>query len=375
LANPCSVNQTSLSSFIWSVADLLRGDYKQSEYGKVILPFTVLRRLDCVLEPTKAAVLAEHAAQRKQKLNAEPLRVTDPHLVFDLRMKLDAAGFYDEFEVNRVVEVEFDPRARQGDLAAALEPVLSRLLMRYRDALARWKAATAKKETQAAEEAKQEMDALVLFKHDMTTFQRIYVFLSQIFDYGNTDIEKRFIYYRRLLPLLEFGREREGIDLSKIILTHHNLRDQGRRQIPLGQGEAPKLNPLMESGGGSVQEKEKARLEEIIAKVNDLFEGELTEDDRLVYVNNVIKGKLLESIVLVQQAVNNTKEQFANSPDLSSELLNAIMDALAAHNAMSKQALESERVRNGLREILLGPGQLYEALRSRAEMATGQTAP
>jgi type I restriction enzyme R subunit len=375
LANPCSVNQTSLSSFIWSVADLLRGDYKQSEYGKVILPFTVLRRLDCVLEPTKAAVLAEHAAQRKQKLNAEPLRVTDPHLVFDLRMKLDATGFYDEFEVNRVVEVEFDPKARKSDLAAALEPVVLRLLARYRDASARLTSAIAKNETKAAEEAKQEMDALVLFKHDMTTFQRIYVFLSQIFDYGNTDIEKRFIYYRRLLPLLEFGREREGIDLSKIILTHHNLRDQGRRQIPLGQGEAPKLNPLMESGGGSVQEKEKARLEEIIAKVNDLFEGELTEDDRLVYVNNVIKGKLLESIVLVQQAVNNTKEQFANSPDLSSELLNAIMDALAAHNAMSKQALESERVRNGLREILLGPGQLYEALRSRAEMATGQTAP
>ena len=50
---------SSLSSLIWSVADLLRGDYKQSDYGKVILPFTVLRRLDCVLEPTKTAVLAE----------------------------------------------------------------------------------------------------------------------------------------------------------------------------------------------------------------------------------------------------------------------------------------------------------------------------
>jgi hypothetical protein len=45
--------------FIWSVADLLRGDYKQAEYGKVILPLTVLRRLDCVLEPTKPAVLAK----------------------------------------------------------------------------------------------------------------------------------------------------------------------------------------------------------------------------------------------------------------------------------------------------------------------------
>ena len=48
------------AAFIWSVADLLRGDYKQSEYGKVILPLTVLRRLDCVLEPTKDAVLAKH---------------------------------------------------------------------------------------------------------------------------------------------------------------------------------------------------------------------------------------------------------------------------------------------------------------------------
>ncbi|PZR18332.1 MAG: restriction endonuclease subunit M [Archangium gephyra] len=63
---------TNLSSFIWSVADLLRGDYKQSEYGRVILPFTVLRRLDCVLEPTKEAVLAEKKLREKAKLNPEP---------------------------------------------------------------------------------------------------------------------------------------------------------------------------------------------------------------------------------------------------------------------------------------------------------------
>ncbi len=62
----------NLSSFIWSVADLLRGDYKQSEYGKVILPFTVLRRLDCVLQPTKEAVLAEKLARAKVGLNPEP---------------------------------------------------------------------------------------------------------------------------------------------------------------------------------------------------------------------------------------------------------------------------------------------------------------
>ncbi|MBX3713804.1 MAG: SAM-dependent DNA methyltransferase [Lysobacter sp.] len=55
------MNQSSLSAFIWSVADLLRGDYRQSEYGKVILPFTVLRRLECVLAPTRPKVLKEKA--------------------------------------------------------------------------------------------------------------------------------------------------------------------------------------------------------------------------------------------------------------------------------------------------------------------------
>lgn len=67
-----AVNHQNLSAFIWSVVDLLRGDYKQSDYGKVILPFTVLRRLDCVLEPTKSAVLVEFGEKSKAGLNPEP---------------------------------------------------------------------------------------------------------------------------------------------------------------------------------------------------------------------------------------------------------------------------------------------------------------
>lgn len=61
------------AAFIWGVADLLRGDYKQSEYGRVILPLTVIRRLDCVLEPTKQAVL-EKSKQLAGKIeNVEPV--------------------------------------------------------------------------------------------------------------------------------------------------------------------------------------------------------------------------------------------------------------------------------------------------------------
>src|SRR4051795_12520064 len=61
------------AAFIWSVADLLRGDYKQSEYGKVILPLTVIRRLDCVLEPTKEAVLEKHKQLAGRIENVEPV--------------------------------------------------------------------------------------------------------------------------------------------------------------------------------------------------------------------------------------------------------------------------------------------------------------
>jgi len=73
VADVAEANIKNHAAFIWSVADLLRGDYKQSDYGKVILPLTVLRRLDCVLEPTKAKVL-ERAASLKGKVeNVEPV--------------------------------------------------------------------------------------------------------------------------------------------------------------------------------------------------------------------------------------------------------------------------------------------------------------
>jgi type I restriction enzyme R subunit len=75
---------------------------------------------------------------------------------------------------------------------------------------------------------------------------------------------------------------------------------------------------------------------------------------------------MLESDLLIKQAVSNTKVQFSNSPDLDSALTNAIMDALEAHTAMSTQALQSETIREGLKAILLGPAGLYEALREAA---------
>ncbi|HRE72718.1 MAG TPA: DEAD/DEAH box helicase family protein, partial [Accumulibacter sp.] len=320
--------------------------------------------LDFVNDPEEVL-----AAFKTYHTTAELAATTDPNLVFNLRAKLDAAGHYDDFEVDRVVAVELKPDAKQSDLVAALEPVRDRLMKRYKVAQEALEAAKAKQDDKAAEDAQNELNALILFKGDLGAFIRLYTFLSQIFNYGNTAIEKRAIFYKRLLPLLEFGREREGIDLSKVVLTHHHLKNLGQQGMPLSDGDKPLLDPITDTGSGRVQEKETALLYEIIAKLNDLFDGELTEQDKLVYVNQVIKGKLLESGKLQQQAANNSKKQFANSPDLKTELMNAIMGALDAHTAMSTQALNSITVQNGMKDILLNHAGLWEMLR---EQAAGQ---
>ncbi|MCC4115355.1 type I restriction-modification system subunit M [Aromatoleum toluclasticum] len=110
------MNHHALSSFIWSVADLLRGDYKQSEYGKVILPFTVLRRLDCVLEKTKPAVLAEFEAKTKAGLNPDPFLLRKAGQSFYNTSQLDLVkllGDQDHIRQNLYAYVQaFSPAAR-----------------------------------------------------------------------------------------------------------------------------------------------------------------------------------------------------------------------------------------------------------------------
>ena len=88
-------NFSQVAAFIWSVADLLRGDFKQSQYGRVILPFTLLRRLECVLTSSKAAVLAEHERIKPMNLPEEAqekflLRATD-NLTFFNTSPMDLA--------------------------------------------------------------------------------------------------------------------------------------------------------------------------------------------------------------------------------------------------------------------------------------------
>ena len=110
------MNHQSLSAFIWSVADLLRGDYRQSDYGKVILPFTVLRRLDCVLAATKPAVLAEYDKRSGEGLNPEPFLLRAAGQSFYNTSRMDMAkliGDADHISQNLYAYIQaFSPAVR-----------------------------------------------------------------------------------------------------------------------------------------------------------------------------------------------------------------------------------------------------------------------
>jgi type I restriction enzyme R subunit len=204
-------------------------------------------------------------------------------------------------------------------------------------------------------------DGIELFRRNLTAFVRAYDFLSQIVDYGSdTALEKRAIYFRHLAPLLEIPGGKEPIDLSRVILTHYNIKDLGQHQLPHagGDGDDSKLTPMTAMGSAKLHAPDLVRLREIIQKMNDLFEGELTDADQINFVNH-IRDKMLENPVLAQQAAANKRDQFAASPDFHEAMMTAVVNAYDNHMSMSEQVLKKDNVKAGLKEIL--KDLVYEA--------------
>jgi type I restriction enzyme R subunit len=248
--------------------------------------------------------------------------------------------------------------AQQAELLVKLTPAVERFRVRLHDA-----------EGQGDQKAR---DTLELFRRNLTAFVRAWDFLSQIVDYGSdTSLEKRAIFFRHLAPLLDVAGGPEPIDLSRVVLTHYNIRDLGQHQLPLttGGGDQPKLDPLTAVGSASVHDPDLARLREIIQKMNELFEGELTDADQINFVNH-IRDKMLENPVLAQQAAANKKDQFAASPDFHDAMMTAVVNAYDNHMSMSEQVLKKDNVKAGLKEIL--KDLVYEAFaKGRPEARAG----
>ena len=245
--------------------------------------------------------------------------VTDPNIVHELMTKLNKANVYLWTEVEAFAEAFFSPKVKtQGALHAQLKPAFDRY--------------------EALEEEQQD-----LFRKDLGSFLRLYEFLSQIIPYNDAELEKLFVYGKNLMPRLAEASKSDMLSLdSDVKLTHYRLQRLGEQALDLEKAEVIKLAGVSEAGTGGAPEDERKELREIVAKMNDLFAGEIGEAD-FVGAVTTWKGHLMTNESLAEQAKNNSEEQFAMG-DFKEAFMDVVIDAKDASNSIADQLLKDPRV-------------------------------
>ncbi len=276
--------------------------------------------------------------------------VSDPNLIHDLQSKLDATGIYLPSEVDAFALAVFDPKGTQQRLQALIAPAVDRYRGRMADAVA------VKDDT--------EVEALRMILRDMGTFVRAYDFLSQIVDFSDVDLEKRYAFFKALVQWLRTENQREVIDLSSLVLTHHRVRKTADATIQLGADEDDhRLKPLSGLGTGVTRTPQTTTLAQLVARLNDLFEGDLSDADLVAYVQH-IAGRMLENETLAQQAAQNNKQQFGLG-DFQRVLTDTVIEGLGRYESMASQVMGNDALKQEFAKLLLDV--VYEGFKTRNE--------
>ena len=214
---------------------------------------------------------------------------------------------------------------------------------------------------------KAEIDELDMFRKDVGSFIRLYDFLSQIVNYQDTDLEKRSLYLRFLARQITAKNRNQEIDFSTVELTHIKQSRTGDLTLDLRKGEANALKPITATGSGQKRDPRMVRLEEILAKVNDLFSGEdFTPAEQRSWVEGVVTV-LMDDDTIQTQAANNSKKQFMESPDLSDAVVEAVLGNQTSHNKMADIFFTDDKVKVALVHLL---GELvHENLKAEEQPA------
>jgi len=298
--------------------------------------------------------------------------ITDPNLIYDLQIKLDGNHIYTPDEVERFAKVFFDKKGTQAAMNSIIKPPTDRYRNRYRQSIESIQQASielikAKEQGDDSsiidaefdlKEAKKQKEGLELFKKDLGSFYRLYEFLSQIVDYEDEDLEKLSVFARHLLPNLKTISLEDPIDLSNVEMTHYRLTKQKEH---LSVAEDTALYSVSGAGSGIAHDPETEKLSTIVQRMNDLFAGELTDNDLLNYANT-IKDKIKENDTVMDQLHNNSKEQ-ALLGDFKEVLNDAVINSLDISQDMATQVLSKENIRNGFAKLLLD--MIYSELESR----------
>lgn len=287
---------------------------------------------------------------------ASIVATTDPNLIHDLQTKLDTSGMFSPEELDQVVEV-FVMELGNNALSGALYPIKNRFRFAYNAAV--------------AADDKIAIDTLDLFRKDVGTYVRLYDFLSQIVDFGDTDVEKHAVFFRLLLPHIRGRGGDDAVDLSDVELVHIKQKELGRHKLDLVEGESVALLPTTAAGSKSGRDPRLVMLEELVDRLNQQFAGESFREDQVISWTDAIIEALKTDAALRMQAGVNSQDQFLSSPTLRDGLLLAVAETHEAHSRMSELFRQKSSVESLMVEQI---GKiLYMDLRS-ADQATGRGA-
>lgn len=292
--------------------------------------------------------------------------VSDPNLLWDLFEKLRAHPVLRWDEVLLFAEVFYQKSKSSAAIGNVCKPAVERWTSRRQQAhAAHIKAKDLFERAKVAGDAvlianaegelkdsKTELDGLGVFKADLTSFTRLYEFMSQIVEYESTDLEKLSLYARHLAPMLrEDVDPAERIDLSSVELSHYRLSKLRQQDLLLVKDSVGGLEPGAAIGYGKARDKQEEWLSQIIERLNELFvTDELTENDLINYANT-IRDKISENQAVMKQIENNSPEQ-AMLGDFASALDDAVMESSEAHQNQMRQVLGSKEVAAGFQRVV-----------------------
>ncbi len=243
---------------------------------------------------------------------------TDPYVVAHLATKLAQAGIYTPEQVRGVAEL-WVTRKGNNALSAAISPAKHDFQRRYAAAL--------------EADDKVTLNTLDLFRKDVSTYVRLYDFMSQIVDYGDPYMEMLSIFLRLLERVIADSSWAAEVDLSDVVLVGVKHNKAAAVDISLtGDGQ---LKGISGAGTGTRKDPKYVALQVVIDKMNDLFGAEaFTESQVREFVQGLVQ-RLLDYPDLVKQTAVNSKKQFMESQDFQSAVTEAVVDNQEAHNTMA----------------------------------------
>lgn len=290
-------------------------------------------------------------------LEAHVETATDPNLVHRLATKLSQARIYTPADVERYAKAWWTPTQSHAALVAAVTPARDEFV-------SRWVEAGEQHDSQA-------LDELRAFRKDCGSYVRLYDFMSQVVDYGTSDLEKLAEFLRQLTRLLPSDETGVDVDVSGLELRRVRQIDQGKAEIGLsGDQDTPGLRGITGVGSGvSHQDPQHELLSQVVARINALFGTEFA-DPQIEGFIVAAAGMAEEDPRIADQIDHNALDQFMASPELRETLTDAAVLNEDAFGKLTEALIgENDRADEFIR--LIGE-YLYQSRRLRmADEAEG----